>query len=285
MRPRAAPRLASLRVPELLEALGEGMALVAEHVAALERVAERQEGPETPRAIEAIRVISDEEAGKFLILLDAARAAYADARVKEDQLRRTGHHIAKGIYARTADIRPATFGELVNFANRLRRSHYLDGPNDVDWIFRNEIEADREERLYVDYLETDEGDMWLSPQRFDSLGARYPSGAVELVSSLVRAGFCNSRALAIVGEVWRGFSPVAETHWVENQRLSRATLEGLPEDVVNPALTDDDVTRILTTWTFPLYKADLTRSKEDLDRLRERQRDWDPYGWDVTDYY
>jgi hypothetical protein len=285
MQPRAAPRLASLPVSGLLEALGEGMTLVAEHVAALERMAERQEGPETPRAVEAIRMISDEEAGKFLILLDAARAAYTGAGVKADQLRRTGDHIAKGIYARAADIRPATFGELVSYADRLRRSHYLDGPNDVDWIFRNEIEADREERLYVDYVETDDGDMWLSPQRFDNVGARHRSGAVELVSSLARAGFCNGRALNTVAEVWRGFSPLAETHWAENERLSRATLDGLPEDVVDRALTEDDVRRILTSWTFPLYDADLTRVKEDLNRLRERQGDWNPYGLDHTDYF
>jgi hypothetical protein len=41
---------------------------------------------------------------------------------------------------------PANFAEQVSFANRLRRSHYLDGPNDVDWIFRNGIEAEREEK-------------------------------------------------------------------------------------------------------------------------------------------
>lgn len=284
MRPRAAPKLASLPVPQLLDELCEGMTLVAEHVAALERAAERQAGRQTPRAVEAIRVISEEEAGKFLILLDVARAAYDEARVKADQLRRAANHVAKGIYTRAADIRPATFGELLRFADGLRRSHYLDGPNDVDWIFRNEIESEREDRLYVDYVETDDGDMWLSPSRFDDLGARYPSGAVELVAALARGGFCNSRVLALVANVWRDFTPVAGTHWMENERLTRSTLEQLPAEVIDPEATSEDLTRILVSWTFPLYHVDLTPIVEDLDRLRERQRDWSPYGDGAYDY-
>jgi len=156
MRPRRAYKLASLGRPALLEAVAEGMGLLVEHVGALERAAERLRSEETPRGVEAITAIADEEAGKFLILLDVARCAYLDAAKKRDQLKRCADHIAKGIYARVADIRPADFSELVRYVDLLRRSYYLDGPNDVDWLFRNEIMAEREERLYVDYVETDE---------------------------------------------------------------------------------------------------------------------------------
>jgi hypothetical protein len=83
---------------------------------------------------------------------------------------------------------------LVRYVDLLRRNYYLDGPNDVDWLFRNEIMAEREERLYVDYVETDDGDMWISPRRYDGIGPRYASGAVELVGALSRAGMSNARA-------------------------------------------------------------------------------------------
>jgi AbiV family abortive infection protein len=285
MRPRRAYKLASRSRPALLEALAEGMALLVEHVSALERAAERLRGQETPRAVEAIGVISDEEAAKFLILLDAARCAYQDARVKRDQLKRTSSHIAKGIYARAADIRPADYAELLRFVEGLRRSHYLDGPNDVDWIFRNEIEAEREERLYVDYVETDEGDMWISPERYDDLGARYPSAAVELVGAFSRAGLCDPRALGVVAEVWRNFQPEHETRWSDNEQLTRATVEQLPADAVDDELSDEDIRRILETWTFPLWGADMRIVEEDLERLWERQREWDPDGRSLTDYY
>jgi len=65
--------LASLGEVELLGALAEGLELVAEHVATLEQIAGRQEGPAAARAVEVLRVVSDEEARNFLIQLDEAR--------------------------------------------------------------------------------------------------------------------------------------------------------------------------------------------------------------------
>ena len=76
------------------------MSLIAEHIAVLEGDIR----PDTsPRAAAAIRVISDDEAGKYLILLDVARCARQPHKVVSDQLRRAGQHLAKGIYARAAD--------------------------------------------------------------------------------------------------------------------------------------------------------------------------------------
>lgn len=284
MRPRRAYKLASLGRPALLEAVAEGIGLLVEHVGGLERAAERLRREETPRAVEAITAIADEEAGKFLILLDVARCAYLDAAKKRDQLKRCADHIAKGIYARVADIRPADFAELVRYVDLLRRNYYLDGPNDVDWLFRNEIMAEREERLYVDYVETDEGDMWISPRRYDDIGPRYASGAVELVGALSRAGMSDARGLQVVAEVWRDFQPVPDTHWQENVELTRATLEQLPAEVVSADLTDGDVRRIMQSWTFPLHSVDLKMSEEDVEQLRQRQRDWDPDGGALADY-
>jgi hypothetical protein len=275
MRPRATAKLASRPLPELFDALAEGMSLIAEHVATLEHAATQQQGAHAARTAAAIRAISDEEAGKFLVLLDVARGARSSPGVKARQLRRAGDHLAKGIYARAAEIRPASYGELLRYVNMLRRSHYLDGPNDVDWIFRNEIEAAREGRLYVDFVESDDGDAWVSPSRFDDIGFISPPEATELVCALRRAGFCNPDALAAVADVWHGFIAEPETHWVENERLSIETLERAQEATGKP-IADGDIAWIARTWTFPLYQADLARVVLELDVLRERQRQWDP---------
>lgn len=277
--------LAALGAAELLGTLAEGLSLVAEHVAALEQIAGRQEGPAAARAVEVLHVVSDEEAGKFLILLDVARCAEAESALKADQLRKASNHIAKGVYQRAVDIRPADFAELLRFAKGLRASHYLDGPNDVDWIFRNEIEAEREEKLYVDYVSTDDGDSWYSPRRYDDLGPDYASGAAELVLAMSRAGFCSTEVLTTIAEVWRDFRPEPETQWSDCRELNRATLERIPADVVDPELSDEDVSRILNTWTFPMYDVDLRKIDVKLDDLRERQRNWSPDGWGRGDYY
>src|SRR5438876_10031604 len=109
------------------------MALTAEHVAALERIAERQEGPGTPRAVEAIRVISDQEAGKFLIRLDAARVARADAGVRGGSATSRASSrfwiasvsgYATGI--RTAATSPTTGGLCARYATVLTRANSRD---------------------------------------------------------------------------------------------------------------------------------------------------------------
>jgi hypothetical protein len=104
MRPRAFPKLASYPEPKLLEALAEGLSLIAEHVLALETTASQQTGPHAARAASAIRVIADEEAGKYLILLDVARCARELTEYKDRQLARCSNHVVKGIYARMADM-------------------------------------------------------------------------------------------------------------------------------------------------------------------------------------
>lgn len=48
-----------------------------------------------------------------------------------------------GIYVDATQIRPADFREVRERIDRPRRSHYLDGPNDVDWIFRNQLFSQR----------------------------------------------------------------------------------------------------------------------------------------------
>lgn len=263
----------------MLTELAAGMRFLAEHIAALETSARELRSTESPRGVEAIRVIADEEAGKFLILLDAARCAYEPAKVRTEQLKRCSSHLAKGIYARAAELRPADFAEVQRFVKRLRLSHYLDGPNDVDWIFRNEIVAEREERLYVDYVETDDGESWITPQFFDDVGPRITSGAVELGQAISRVGMCETDALQTVADVWRGFAPEPETHWRENQALVQATLERVVATEQAEQWIDGDVQRIMTCWMFPLHAVDMSLDEQDLDRLRERQEEWDPDGY------
>jgi hypothetical protein len=53
---------------------------------------------------------------------------------------------------RACGMRPGTLAELQEYVDNHREEFYLDGPNDVDWIFRNEVLEGREGALYVDYV-------------------------------------------------------------------------------------------------------------------------------------
>jgi hypothetical protein len=53
--------------------------------------------------------------------------------------------------------------------DRERKEFYLDGPNDVDWIFYNDILRTREETIYVDFVENDGQHVWHDPTVLDEL--------------------------------------------------------------------------------------------------------------------
>lgn len=270
MRPRATATLANLPTSEFLARVSEGLTLIAEHMLELEGAAESYLGGAAARASAAIRVVADEEAAKYLILLDAARSVRADKRLKVRQLKRFHNHIAKGIYAELCEMRPADFAEVISYVRTLRRSHYLDGPNEVDWIFRNEIEAKREERLYVDYVETDEGAQWLSPGRYDRMGSGSGSAVTTLVWALHVAGASTKVGARTISEIWNDFVPEPSTRWTSVEQLNSLTLSRLPGTEIGE-LSEGERRAILDTWTFPLHSIDLEVIMVDQEELRRQQ--------------
>lgn len=274
MQSRRTAKLASWSEPDLLGALAEGLRLLAEHTAALDSAAGSLTGAQAVRGARALQTIADEEAAKYLILIDVARCARRPQADKSRQLKRFHNHLAKGIYARSADWSVSRFGELIGRVDDLRQSHYLDGPNDVDWIFRNEVEAEREDSLYVDFVETDVGSDWRSPALFDHVAISTSSRVVQLVGAMDRAGFTTTAGLSIVAEVWNGFLPDAPVRWEELRArildtLTRGTADGL---TVAPA----DAATIVDSWTFPLHHVTLDHVNVALDDLRRRQAEWTP---------
>ncbi len=282
MRVRSIRLLAGVPEEQFIALTAVGLDLIAEHVAELELAASTLVSSCRWRGSEAIRVVSEEEAAKFLILLDAVRCDRRWQARKSDQLERFNKHLVKGIYAKTSDIRPASYGEVLSYIDHLRRSHYLDGPNDVDWIFRNDIEAAREARLYIDYVDTDEGPRWQSPQANDEVASMFgsvpgTSSVVELVAAMKRAGFADPSGLQLVAKIWRGFDPQPATHWTEVAQLNNQTLLELAEaGLTAPDFSNADARCVVNTWSFPLHGADLSAIKINPDALREQQRNWSP---------
>lgn len=279
MRPRQTVLLGKLRDKEFLREVSVGLLLIAEHVEALEQSAEALQKGKLWRGMEAIRMVADEEAAKFLILVDAVRCPTRKAKQRDQQLKRCHDHTAKGVYVEACDLRPADLAEVERCVRHLRETFYLDGPNDVDWIFRNSIESRREERLYVDYVDDDEGAVWQSPQYRESVASFLPgrSAASKLVSSLTRAGLASERGLTLMAQLWRSFDPGPATHWTEVSSRTQATLETLEASkLLTSEFVAADVTMIRNSWTFPLHGVDLSRIKVDPDLLREAQRSWSP---------
>lgn len=78
----------------------------------------------------------------------------------------------------------------------------------ADWILSNELLAEREGAIYIDYvwdLRSAYG-TWMTPARHDSIGLGGPARAVpELVRSFKRTAGLSRRTLDLIAHLWKGF--------------------------------------------------------------------------------
>jgi AbiV family abortive infection protein len=267
-------KLAELPDGRLFAELQTGLHLVAQNATRLADAAIVLSDQGRTRPARILASHATDEAGKFLLLMDAARCPRNHL---QRHLRCATQHLARLLYAETAMLKPATFKELVGYINNNRASHYLDGPEGIEWVYRNSMLYFREQDLYVDYVEReDHSCAWQDPEYFDQLTGNTDALsqphllAVELVTSLVEAGLCREASLALLASRWRTFLPGDETTISELWRLISETKRDL--ETHGLAHGDADLwTLIVDRWTFPLWAADLSLREVKLSELTEEQ--------------
>lgn len=271
-------QLASRSLNAFTESLSEGMALIAEHVLALASDASILAEMNSTRGTQALCVIAEEEAAKYLILLDAARFDYMEQKDRIKQLKRFGKHFPKGIYVRAYRTSPATYGEMIDIVNRFRDKLYLDGPNGDDWIFENEVFADREGRFYVDFVNGDKGGEWITPAQFDIFRGLGPDlSTAQIVCSLARGNVHSNRGIGVLQTLWADFDPHEDTHWIETDRRNAKLIEQLKTLKIATAEFDNhDARRISESLLFPLNRLEMDLNpkptEEDLRALQKKRR-------------
>ena len=199
-------------------------------------------------------------------------------------------HLAKGIYADVCYWRPINFMEVRKGVDDLRSAYFLDGPNDVDWIFDNSIIQQREDDLYVGYVREDtqeEGQgncHWTSPVSGVSsltnkmLGSTTPA-ILQLARALYDVKATSFEGLPVIAEIWRSVGLHDEMRFDELEQTNLKTLEALKDCVLKTPVTEEVRAHIQHRWIFPLWPLDLrllpSDRKERLDekkRLREVQK-------------
>ncbi len=118
LRSKAITDLVGLSDDELFAELAAGLDRVAEDVLRLQCDAGHI-APISPSA-RILSTIAEEEAAKFLILIDAARCPRTRQRALAEHLPKFNQHLAKGIYAQASWWNTATFGELRGYVDRER---------------------------------------------------------------------------------------------------------------------------------------------------------------------
>ncbi|MFL0289391.1 hypothetical protein ACJH6H_29685, partial [Mycobacterium sp. SMC-21] len=218
------------------------------------------------------------QAASFVILLDAVRAGWSvSSDVLNEQLGRFYDHLARGLYIEAYDGCPATLGEIERYLDMERRALFLDGPNDVDWIFQNEIVERREGQLYVDYVAYEHGCEWTSPLGRDQSYRRVPK-VVDLVLSLRTAGVCNADVLDNLVDVWRQVDITDRNlHW---QSVHRANIE-IADDLLRRSrgIERVHIKRILNDWIHPLNHLDMSLIKVTRAELQARRDQWMSEQW------
>jgi hypothetical protein len=257
-----------------LQTLSVGLDLLAENVAEIRIDASILLDARRPRGLEIVTAQAEEEAAKFLILLDLMRVDQRDEAALARHLGHFYNHLSRWIYAEVAHMSPANFAEVRRMVETMRPSHFLDGPTGADWIFRNRLMARREEALYVDLIHDDDGDRWVGPGERDALLFGGPSPAVaSLIGSLHRVGATSSAGLEIVSCCWSKVELADDTHWQEVRAINFEVTEMLADaGLARDDLGEEDVGRVVECWGFPLAGLDLSElpvSAEELERERQ----------------
>jgi len=231
VRPRAIKDLSQLNDAELLSEVSEGLRLCVGNALRLWRDARKLRVSRRPQGFEILRLFVEEEAAKFPILLDAVRCPRQPADRFAQQLGYFNQHLAKGLYAEYYNFAsPSDLAEVRRYMDGERQALYLDGPNHVDWVFRNDILRKREESIYVDYVvyadSLRDEHHWHSPDpRLMGLWLLSSRPRVlDVALAIHGAGMTTEAALAKIADLWRA-SPMDDTiKWPVLRQLNVRTL-------------------------------------------------------------
>lgn len=270
MKVRAIRDLCQLSGVALLETIAEGMKLALDNAINLENDAKCLHSRNTT-GYDILMAIAREEAAKVLILLDAVRCPQNGEHFG-NQLRRFCDHFSRGIYAEMCDWEPSHFGEVCLNIDRERKDLYLDGPNDTDWIFYNQITHDREQRLYVDYVKNGDEYIWLQPYSSERSCPHFTPRVIAIANSLQLSGCLSVDALTEIANIWRPINMIKDFPRKILREMNYKTLSALDAKKLLVSNDDDALKLICNYLPFPIYSCDLTMQKVDRAELEKRQQ-------------
>lgn len=283
MIPRRLRTIAQIPEARRLHVLAEGVTLLSDSVKTLEKDAVELAALRRHQSAAVLRCFSEEEAAKVLIVLDIARAGWRDHKAVSACMSNFYSHLARGLYTQAYGGSPADLAEVRRYVDTWRQEFYLDGPMDVDWIFGNEVITSREERLYVDYVEEEDGNhRWVGPAErallFDEpfTSPNPTSVVVQLIDAMDRIGLLTESGLEAIHRVWATATVPDSMQWMDLRPYNLAVIDQLVAAGLD--LTTDThkeaAKYVLEHWIFPLSSLDLSMVRVALTDLKEQRERW-----------
>jgi AbiV family abortive infection protein len=282
--PRAILDLTQLDDDRFFEEVAQGMRLCLRNALQLWRDAKLLSKRRRAQGFQIIKLLVEEEAAKFHILLDAVRCPRSRPDDFSRHLKCFADHLSRGLYTEYYQWTEMPLTEAVTYIDRERRTLYLDGPEGVEWIFRNAIECRREEAIYVDYIARDElraEHDWHcpNPRLLDMYRLVSTPTVLRVAKALHHTGFSRPEAIRIVAQIWRNAQAPETLTWEQVEDLNLQTLNRLQEANLVGHATQATQRTIVNEWRPPLYPLNLRKLDVNPAKLREVQDQW------VPDYY
>lgn len=279
MKHRAIKNLIQLNPKDFIKEISIGLEKIYESCEALYGSFLTLEKNQEYRGARIIDSVAKEEAAKFLILIDAIRCPKKQQKLLCQQLEKFNNHLPKGIYAKMCSWRPDKYSTLCRYIEMELREFYLDGPQGVEWIFRNSIISDREEFMYVDYVQYEENNhAWLTPKRFDEFefGVSRHNSALEMIRAFYLSGVSSIASLTLFSEYWQNFEFSSETQYQEFRNANIQSLKLLDEKGLLKEASNSCYSLLINEMPFPVYKEPMKKKEVPIDELKEVQKNWYP---------
>jgi AbiV family abortive infection protein len=270
MKTRAIKDLCQLNDPKLFQEISTGMDLATSNARMIEQDASALHDIKS-NSYDILMAVACEEAAKTLLLLDAVRCPRQSPNFSR-QLERFNDHFSKDIYAEMCDWEPSSKKDLRRYLDIERQEFYLDGPNDVDWIFPNRIRHARERNMYVDYVQSEEVHLWLDPFKHERIFSHYAPRVILIATSLQTTGCTHPTALSEIAAIWR---PAVIDDSFSRQalrELNRRTLHQLEHLNLLDESDGRAIGMIVNYLPFPLHDTDLSLISVNTKDLKKRQQ-------------
>ena len=268
MRSKAIKQLAQLSDDEMFEFISEGMNAILINALIIESDAQELASSGRIRGARILRLFAEEEAAKFLILMDVVRCKRASCEFSR-QLKYFYDHLAKRIYAWSCTSNQSDLLSVRKTIEFFRKESYIH-PGTGELLQDGEqIPDEREDTLYIDCLE-EEGELkWTTPARIDEvyqrLGLPKPY-ALLVIGALHYSGFTSGAALRIIADRWRKVEITDDYDYARLSQSIKDTIEDMRRADLLTADAEDHLPIIQERWFFPLYGLELTRmKKQDVD--------------------
>lgn len=287
---RQVKRLCQLSDDCLFQTVSEGLELILRNANRLEEDAEFLYKNNRARGFRVLRSVLEEEAAKFLILLDVVRCP-------KNHPNRGKHlsffygHLQRLLYAESCYLRLTTFREMREWVEKMREAKYVEGHDFEFWIERNELLQNREGALYVDYVKLErectwqEGKCtWQDPTLMEGPDGTLPfcgfaPPVLELARACGKTGCTSPESLKHIAGKWRSITLRDDLHCQELEALNRETIDELKTNGLMVDDTDAEQEYIIDHWPYPLYDLDLSIKSADSSHLKNEKEIAEESAW------